>query len=334
MSLNQAIPDWAVRPAAKTQNMKSAAPLWIRQTASALHRIAAGCPPIARLYLAFWRFVGKRFSPLRRTQLLNSLSSITWPENVLEPQTVVLGADTPVKLHPHNGEFDFAAVLGGHLLYEQEVFHFIDSRIHQYDAVIEIGANVGVFTVYFGKRLQQTGGRVYAFEPSRRAFVRLAQNLTVNNLPNVSCFGVAVGAETGFLSFHEPEGHLTNGSLVSEFAANFSSKVMSAPVVVLGAATLVGLLQPGKRVLLKIVVEGFEALLITALAPLFEQLRPDVLLEVLPEYEAAIDAAVRSSAVNYQRFAITPQGLQQQDTLHAVGGRDCFLVPFENVSVP
>lgn len=313
--------------------MKTAAPLRIRQTASVLHRIAAGCAPVASLYLAFWRFVGKRLSQLRRTQLLNSLSSITWPENALEAQMVVLGAETPVKLHPHNGEFDFAAVLGGNLLYEQEVFHFLDSRIHQYDAVIEIGANVGVFTVYFGKRLQQTGGRVYAFEPSRRAFVRLVQNLSANNLPNVFCFGVAVGAETGFGSFHEPEGHLTNGSLVSAFAANFSGNVMSSPTVVLGASTLNGLLEPGKRVLLKIDVEGFEAPLITALSSLFEQFRPDVLLEVLPEYEAEIDSAVRSSAVSYQRFAITAEGLQHQSSLHAIGGRDCFLTPLERATI-
>lgn len=148
----------------------------------------------------------------------------------------------------------------------------------------------------------------------------------------MSCFDVAVGDETGFASFHEPEGHLTNGSLVSNFASLFSDKVNATRVLVLNAAALVELIEDQQRVLVKIDVEGFEAPLLRAITPLIKRVRPDMLLEVLPDFETVIDEAVREAAPDYQRFANTPLGLQPQDSLHAIGGRDCFLIPPERAA--
>lgn len=313
--------------------MSAASSGWIRGLAAMAHRLIAAMPPVAALYLALWRKIAAGLSNHRRQQVRNSMATVSWPDRALGPCAVTLAFNTQVRLHPHNGEFDFAAVIGGRLQYEHEVFNFLESRMNHYDAVIEIGANVGVFTVYFGKQLEGRGGRVYAFEPSRKAYARLLQNLSANNLSNVSSFNVAVGAETGFANFHEPEGHLTNGSLVSNFASQFSSKVKVARVLVLDAASLIDLIEGQLRVLVKIDVEGFEAPLLKAIAPFLQKVKPDVLLEVLPEFEAAIEEAVREAAPDYQRFAITPQGLQPQETLRAIGGRDCFLIPTAKVSL-
>ena len=307
--------------------MSAGSPAWLRSLAAAVHRFIAAVPPVANAYLWLWRRLAGRLSLRQRQQVLNSMATVTWPENALGSCRVTLGSGTQVKLHPHNGEFDFAAVLGGRMHYEEEVFSFLDSRIADYDAVIEIGANVGVFTVYFGKQLEQRGGLVYAFEPSRQAYARLSQNISVNGLANVSSFAVAVGAETGFATFHEPEGHLTNGSLVPTFAAIFSQRVKATRVLVVGAESLSALVDEQKRVLVKIDVEGYEAPLLKALVPFLHQVKADVLLEVLPEFEAEIDEAVKLLPAEYQRYAITRSGLQPQQNIHAVEGRDCFLSP-------
>ena len=309
--------------------MKAGAPTWIKSLASFAHSLIAGVSPIAVLYLAALRCVIRGLPSHFRQRVLNSLATADWPASALGPREVVLASDTRILLHPHNGEFDFAAVLGGRMQYEQEVFKFLDLRMDQYDVVIEIGANVGVFTVYFGKKLEKTGGRVHAFEPSRMAYDRLRQNMAANGLKNISSYGVAVGAEAGVAFFYEPEGHLTNGSLVSGFAEQFSAQVKAEPVVVISAATLAQMLDARSRVLVKVDVEGSEAPLIRALAPLFQKVRPDILIEVLPEYEREINAAVCEATVDYLKFAITQDGLQAQETLHAIGGRDCFLMPLE-----
>lgn len=275
------------------------------------------------------RWLAAGASPFRRQQVLNSLRTVTWPDHALVPQRVRLGGDTHVWLQPHNDEFDFAAVLGGAFNYEPEVFSFLDGRMGDYDAVVEIGANVGVFTLYFTAQLAKWGAdrRVYAFEPSRRAGLRLLENLDLNQVTNVSYFNCAVGDRTQFEWLFEPEGHLTNGSLLPDFAAKFSTEVRRTPCLMVNAAQLGELLGTHQRVLLKIDVEGFEAPLLRALAPVIQAKRPDILLEVLPEFEAAINEAAGSVAPGYEYFTITNDGLQVQDRIRAITGRDCFLTP-------
>ncbi len=127
--------------------------------------------------------------------------------------------------------------------YEHEVFQFLDSLLQQYDTVIEIGANVGIFNLFLSKKLQEKGGRVFAFEPSQKVYSRLVRSLAVNGLANVSCFGGAIGVETRLSSFYKPEGDLTNVSLVFEFAGCFSDQVRAVTVLVLGVPEVAALVR-------------------------------------------------------------------------------------------
>jgi FkbM family methyltransferase len=174
-------------------------------------------------------------------------------------QPVVLGSDTVVRLTPHPGEFDFEALFERQLSYEREVFAYLESRMDRYDAVLEIGANVGVFTLFFAEALRRRGPtrRVFAFEPSVEAFSRLLENLRQNEIANVSAFNCAA-AETGLVSFFEPRGHLTNGSMDPEFAALFSGEVVKRGVVAVGGTHIAALVAGFDRLLLKIDVEGAE----------------------------------------------------------------------------
>ena len=258
---------------------------------------------------------------------MNSLVGQSWPEGALSAQEVIVGKNTAICLRPHNGEFDFAAVLGGRFDYESEVFNFLDSHIQQYDAVVEIGANVGVFTLYLARQLETKGGAVYAFEPSSHAYSRLLENVRANALPNAILFNAAIGDTSGFQRFYEPEGHLTNGSLVPGFAEKFSNAVRSVPVLVIDAAKLSELLLAHSKVLIKIDVEGFEGPLLKALEPVIRAKRPDILLEVLPEFADAINEAAARTTPGYKFYGITPEGLRQQDMIKAIQGRDCFLSP-------
>ena len=304
-------------------------PKWIRSAASAAHQVAASTVLTSRLYLGFWRLVAGNLSPHRRAQLLNSLRAARWPAEALTAQSVSLGGQTEIRLLPHNEELDFEAVLSGTLSHEPEVFRFLDSRLGQYDAVIEIGANVGVFTLYLAKRMQEQGGsgKIFSFEPSRKAYARLVQNIELNQANNVLAFNCAIGRRSEIVNFYEPVGHLMNGSLNAEFAAGFSSQVKMVPVIVLDAQIILALITRPSRVLIKIDTEGAEAVIILALSKIITQLQPDLLVEVLPEFEGAIREAIEKVAPGYESFAITKEGTCRQAAISSHALRDCFLTP-------
>ncbi len=64
------------------------------------------------------------------------------------------------------------------------------------DMVLDIGANIGVFTVFFAKTVGETGA-VIAFEPQRLIFQSLCANVALNSLTNVLCWQQAVGEAKG-----------------------------------------------------------------------------------------------------------------------------------------
>lgn len=63
--------------------------------------------------------------------------------------------------------------------------------------VCDVGANIGAHTVLFAR----LASRVFAFEPQKQLFNMLCGNLALNNIKNVECYRVAVGAENGEIPY-------------------------------------------------------------------------------------------------------------------------------------
>jgi FkbM family methyltransferase len=60
-------------------------------------------------------------------------------------------------------------------------------------SVLDIGANIGAFTIGVAKFLHKIGGRLICFEPQRIVFQQLCANIFLNQLDNVHAFNLAVG---------------------------------------------------------------------------------------------------------------------------------------------
>ncbi|MFO0941617.1 MAG: FkbM family methyltransferase [Pirellulales bacterium] len=298
----------------------------IKSAGSALASIAAASATTSRLYLAALRSVFPLLSRFRQEQVLNSLRSVKWPDSSLRSRPVKLGQKAEFSLQPHQGEFDFDAILGGRLVYEPEMFEFLDQRIDRYDCIIEVGANIGVYSLYFEK-CAKSGVKIYSFEPSRTAYQRLLHNLKLNEATRVTTFHCAVGEACKLAWFFEPDGHLSNGSLVQDFASIWSQNVKRNPVLMFGASEFDSLLEGSDRSLIKIDTEGYEAHIIRALQPVLARHKPDLIVEVLPTFEQEINQAIEEVATGYQTFAITQDGPIRLDSrVQAMqGSRDCFL---------
>jgi len=252
--------------------------------------------------------------------LLNSLLSVNWPDVPLPVARVGLTPGITVSIIPHLREFDFAAHIYRRLNYEPEVTSWLSGR--QYDVIVEIGANVGIHTLLFSRIFPNA--KLYCFEPSRAAYRRLLDNLALNSCPHVYPFNCAVSAQTEFMDFYEPEGHLTNGSLDRSFAQVFASSIKATKVVSLNGAKISELIPVGQSVLLKIDVEGCEPVVLNSLERFIMAEKPDILIEVL---SPTVDALNRIDVLRAYRFyELDPDGPRERDSFVAGASRDYALV--------
>lgn len=80
--------------------------------------------------------------------------------------------------------------------------------IKEDDIIVDVGAHIGVFTVFAAKQAKK--GRVYAYEPMVENFNLLKQNIHLNSLSNVVAFDLGIAGKSGrrklFLT-NRPEGH-------------------------------------------------------------------------------------------------------------------------------
>lgn len=63
--------------------------------------------------------------------------------------------------------------------------------------VVDVGANLGAFTIPIGKLLLGSNGKVTSFEAQRIVFYQLCGNIYLNRLDNVHACHVAIGDRTG-----------------------------------------------------------------------------------------------------------------------------------------
>lgn len=231
-----------------------------------------------------------------------------------------MGARTEVALVPHWNEFDQEVLFLNTLEYETPVFRWLEDNVPEsYDLILEIGANAGIYSVFFDA-LFRSGScvgkrRIVSFEPAPEAYRRLIANLAANAAEHVVSYQAAIGETSGLQAFYEPVGHLTNGSLLREFSEIFTPDIDETLAVVLGASELERWLAMADHALIKIDVEGFEPDLLAALGPLLQRHRPDLLIEVLPFTLDKLNAD--PNLMSYEKHLVLPDGLEKSSSFHA-----------------
>jgi FkbM family methyltransferase len=297
-------------------------PLRMRRIlADRVHRQISRSRTLSQAYLSSLSFVCRNLAPATFTDKAAAVVSRPyWPKIQFRPRRVTVGLNTELWITPHIGSLTWEALFQRRLSYERPVFSWLETAaIDHYDAVVEIGANVGLYTVFLRVLTQRAGNhrlrRVISFEPSATAFAQLAENLACNGLTAADAFPLAVAAQSGFQTLYEPAGHLTNGSLVEDFARIFSSTVTKTAVFAVTPDQLEDLLREHERVLFKIDVEGYEPKLLPAFAGLVARRRPDFLIEVLDGAADLLEAI--GFLAGYERFLIEDGGPARHDHLFA-----------------
>ncbi len=77
---------------------------------------------------------------------------------------------------------------------EEKLLHRLIQEVRPGDVAYDIGANIGLYTVFLAMAVGGSG-RVIGFEPELRSYHRCEENLRLNSLTNVRLFQLALGNE-------------------------------------------------------------------------------------------------------------------------------------------
>jgi FkbM family methyltransferase len=235
-----------------------------------------------------------------------------WPQAQQQALRVLIHLPARKRLVDHLGNrliVDPTELSGRYLYYEKtydaQIFEFLSSKLSRYRRVLDVGANIGVYTVFFAKSVAQ----VEAFEPVPKIAERLRQNLRLNQLTNARIHELCVSDSTETVQFasapHENWG-----------IGRISSKETG---MTLECTTLDTFLEGeiSEPTLIKMDIEGAEWMALKGASRAFgnRKARLDLLLEVHPEEIAEYGGSVAQvaellRAAGFVLQAITQQGLK------------------------
>lgn len=85
---------------------------------------------------------------------------------------------------------------GMNLVHEEETTKLFKKIIRRGDVVIDLGSNIGYFTLLAAQHVGPTG-KVFAFEPEPTNFFYLKKNIGINNFNNAHAFQMAASNKNG-----------------------------------------------------------------------------------------------------------------------------------------
>lgn len=168
--------------------------------------------------------------------------------------------------------------------YEADELDLVRRHVRAGDTVLDIGANIGFFTVNLAA-LVGDRGKVYAFEPSLRVAGLLERSVSENGFGDrVELKRAAVADRPGRLGLFV--GHDTlnlSGSYLVRYKDSRDGEILEVPGVQLDA-------EPLRRPVsfIKIDIEGAEPLALRGARTLLQEDRPTILAEINPSQLARV----------------------------------------------
>jgi len=147
------------------------------------------------------------------------------------------------------------------------------SLLHNGDQLIDVGANIGWYTVSAARRVTATGN-VFAFEPDATNFSLLSANIKEGGLSWVSAERVALGRATGSAVMRHSNDNLGDHR-VRAFEAHEAGVTVTGSVPVLALDKYLAqsaAFDLGRLRIIKIDVQGFESEVLKGARDLFSRL--------------------------------------------------------------
>jgi len=189
--------------------------------------------------------------------------------------------------------------------------------------VYDIGANVGVMTLFFARAVG-ADGCVVAFEPHPYSFKRLSRNVRVNRLRHVMLVNKGLGDEPKVLTLFQPSRHLSGATLNGERASVLNEgDLIQYEVHIDTLDNLVATLSLPFPHFIKIDVEGFEEQVLQGARQTIVSASPELFVEI----HRLVDGTPTTQAVlslltdfGYRFYHVETQQALSPDTSLAITG--------------
>jgi FkbM family methyltransferase len=259
---------------------------------SRLFRFAA-----RRLLRLLRPYVRRQHAPGRRRLWHTVVWRLMWTEGMCRART-------------HYGaklEVDASDIVGTYIAYfgvwEPNLTSWLEGRLRPGDVFVDVGANVGYFTL-LASRLVGPDGRVVAIEPFPRTNAVLRRNIAGNRTENVRVEDVAVWDSSGELNLFGASDRIVGGTTLDpDWAARWSFDTQ----VSVSAEPLANLLsddEVARAAVLKLDVEGSELQALEGMRPLLPRLRDDAAIVLELEGDAVRVATEILARFGFEPFVI------------------------------
>lgn len=158
--------------------------------------------------------------------------------------------------------------------FDQQVIKAAKLHIKEGDVVVDVGANIGYYTLLFAK-LVGPSGKVYAFEPHPENFQILKKNILENGYRNVILEKKAVSSKNGIEKLYIDKDMATRHSFLKSF-------VTTSKFVEVDTITLDSYFGKKKVDFVKIDVEGYEFQVLKGMNDLMDNKEICIITEFTP----------------------------------------------------
>lgn len=164
--------------------------------------------------------------------------------------------------------------------FEQEELAYINKTLVAGDSFVDVGANIGLFSLYASQKVGATG-KVITFEPSPKTFNRLKENIELNGCTNTHLHQLGISDKPGELSLNiSGDGMDAWETFAPDLNNRFQDQV-KVPVVTLD--DMLANENKEKIRIVKIDVEGWEKFVLKGAEQFFTTYSPIIMLEFTEE---------------------------------------------------
>jgi FkbM family methyltransferase len=284
---------------------------------------------VEKLSARFWRGVVRgyvRWSPLRRGKwrVMEALSPLYAAS---EPQIRRLPGGATIQLDLGEHVQRWIYFFG---VYEKETVDWFRSNLRPGMVVLDIGANVGQYTLIAARDVGPHG-RIHAFEPNPISYRRLASNIEINSFANVSTHALAVSDCAGEVTLYVPD-HDNMGEASLQMSQTGQRNITVRSVTIDEWARNADLGATPHIDLIKIDVQGLESAVLRGARQIMLRFRPIIICEFEERWlrdsgTSSVELKRMLSELSYSANRITSSGLSQVATDEVHNFENLVLVP-------